>query len=223
MTVIVAVDGPAGSGKSSVSREAARRLGFGYVDTGAAYRILTWSCLHTGVDLDDEQKVVAHLLETAYQAPMDPDGQSFVVHGVDVTDIIREEFVSQNVSRVAKHPGVRTALNEGFRALPGATPLPGVIVEGRDITTVVFPNAPVRVLLTADEEVRIARRAKELGGQDVAATLSERDRTDRTVVDFLTAAPGVHVIDSTELSFEETIQALVDRVNSVHGGSGASA
>ncbi|MFW8745924.1 (d)CMP kinase, partial [Mesorhizobium japonicum] len=115
---------------------------------------------------------------------------------------------------VARIPEVRVALNETFRRLIAATDAPGIVVEGRDITTVVAPDAPVRILLTAAEEVRIARRSKDLpaGEAGTARQLSERDRRDAQVVDFMTAAPGVTTIDSTHLDFDQTVDAVVELV-----------
>lgn len=206
MSVVVAIDGPAGSGKSSVSKAVARKLSCSYLDTGAAYRVLTWACVTAGVDLSDEDAVLGVLQSMDYRAPLDPDHQEFSVDGVDVSQLIRGESTSSQVSNVAKHPRVRQELNQGFRALADSA-TNGIIIEGRDITTVVAPDAPVRVLLTADEDVRIARRQAELSGVDASA-LSERDRADRQVVDFMTAADGVVTIDSTHLSFDGTVDAL---------------
>ena len=206
MSVVVAVDGPAGSGKSSVSKAVARKLDFSYLDTGAAYRVLTWACVDAGADLSDEEAVVGVLRSMDYRVPLDPDQQNFQVGGVDVSQMIRAEEISARVSSVARHPRVRVELNQGFRALAEKAK-EGIIIEGRDITTVVAPDAPVRVLLTADEEVRIARRQAELSHGDASA-LSERDRADRKVIDFMTAADGVVTIDSTHLSFDDTVDAL---------------
>ena len=208
MSQIIAVDGPAGSGKSSVSKAVARALSFGYLDTGAAYRVLTASALSEGVDLDDEAAVLRMWEALNYQAPTNPDAQTFVVNGQDLSEVIRDESTSSHVSRVAKHPQVRLAMNEGFRSIARGIDQPGIVIEGRDITTVVAPDAPVRVLLTADEDVRIARRQAELGGVDASA-LKQRDSADRKVVDFLTAADGVVTLDSTHLSFDDTISALL--------------
>jgi len=208
MSHIIAVDGPAGSGKSSVSKAVARKLGFGYLDTGAAYRVLTASALASNVDLDDEAAVIALWESLDYVAPTSPDEQVFMVNGDDFTARIREENTSSQVSRIAKHPQVRLAMNNGFRAVAHSIPAPGIVIEGRDITTVVAPDAPVRVLLTADEDVRIARRQAELGGADASA-LRDRDTADRKVVDFMTAADGVVTLDSTDLSFDDTISALL--------------
>lgn len=223
--VVVAIDGPAGSGKSSVSKAAAVALEYAFLDTGAAYRSLTWLGLEHGIDVRDAASVVELLATFHYTTEI--HGSATIVRvddGVatnDVTEAIREPRVTAVVSDVARIPEVRSALNEVFRRLIRMTDRPGIVVEGRDITTVVAPDAQVRILLTAAEEVRIARRSAELS-PDAASTASqllERDRRDAQVVDFLTAAPGVTTIDSTELDFGQTVQAVVDLVratNSLH-------
>jgi cytidylate kinase len=211
-TLVVAVDGPAGSGKSSVSKEVARRLGFGYLDTGAAYRALAWHALEHRADTSDSAAVLDVAGDFDYAISLDPDDHWVRVGATDVTDAIREPRVSDAVSGVARVPAVRESVTALFRALVAGSGLPGVVVEGRDITTVVAPDAPVRVLLTAAPEVRAARRSAEVTTQDaaaVAAALHRRDASDSTVVDFLTAAPGVTVVDSTELDFEETVEAVL--------------
>ena len=213
--VVVAIDGPAGSGKSSVSKAAARRLGFAFLDTGAAYRSLTWFGLERGIDLTDADAVLAVLPDFSYQTLVDGSGMTVLVHGTDVSDAIREPRISAVVSDVARIAEVRVALNDLFRRLIRETTGEGIVVEGRDITTVVAPDAQVRILLTADEAVRIARRSAELA-PDVASTadqMRERDRRDAQVVDFMTAAEGVTTIDSTDLDFEQTVQAVVDLVS----------
>lgn len=216
MTFVVAVDGPAGSGKSSVSKAVARTLGFSYLDTGASYRLVTWLGLERGVDLDTAQAVLPLVPEVLACLPLDPDDQELILGGQNVTSAIRQQRVSAEVSRVAKVMPVREALNAGFREIARAVSTPGIIVEGRDITTVVAPDAPVRVLLTASEEVRIQRRALDTSATEGAAQLRARDAKDAKVVDFLTAAPGVALIDSTDIDFAETIQALLDRVREVY-------
>ncbi|WBU38843.1 (d)CMP kinase [Homoserinibacter sp. YIM 151385] len=212
--VVVAIDGPAGSGKSSVSRAAARALGYDFLDTGAGYRALAWRSLDLGIELEDADAVRAVLGGFRYDVEPGADGARVHVEGREVTEEIREPRVSGVVSLVARVPEVREALNVQFRRLIRETPRPGIVVEGRDITTVVAPDAQVRILLTADEEVRIARRAKELSPEQAATArqLSERDRQDAGVVDFLTAAEGVTTVDSTELDFDETVQAVVELV-----------
>ncbi len=210
--IIVAVDGPAGSGKSSVSREAARRLAFGYLDTGAAYRALAWHCLDEGVDLDDPAAVAERVADFDYATGIDPDRFFVRVGGEDITTDIREPRVSAAVSAVARVPEVRSALTAMFRELAAEHPAAGIIIEGRDITTVVAPEAAVRVLLTATPEARIARRSAELSAVSTEATaqqLASRDAQDSRVVDFMNAAEGVTTLDSTDLDFEQTVQALI--------------
>ncbi|MGN6326314.1 (d)CMP kinase [Pseudolysinimonas sp.] len=212
--IVVAVDGPAGSGKSSVSIAAAQKLGYAFLDTGAAYRALTWLALERGVDPADGVAVVRLLAQFHYETVAGERGTVVRVGEEDVTEAIREPRVSAVVSDVARIPDVRLALNETFRRLIVATEAPGIVVEGRDITTVVAPDAPVRILLTASEEVRIARRRKDLPPAEAgtAGQLVERDRRDSRVVDFLTAAPGVTTLDSTDLDFDQTVDAVVDLV-----------
>ena len=210
---IVAVDGPAGSGKSSVSKEVARRLGYGYLDTGAAYRALAWLALQDGVDTEDAAAVMTLLPRFRYAISLDPDHYWVRVGDTDVTAAIREPAVTAAVSGIARTSAVRVWVNDLFRRLVAESQHPVVVVEGRDITTVLAPDAPVRILLTADPEVRVARRTAELVTQDasdVAAALHRRDASDAAVVDFLTAAPGVRVVDSTDLDFTETVDAVLD-------------
>ncbi len=217
---VVAVDGPAGSGKSSVSKAAARSLGYDYQDTGAAYRALAWFALDRGVDTEDADAVIALLAEFDYQLGIDPDDYYVKVGGADVVDAIREPRVSAVVSHIARVPAVREFMVELFRRVIASSGRPGIITEGRDITTVVAPDAAVRILLTASEEARMARRAAEIVGQsvqDVARELSARDKNDSRVIDFMNAADGVTTIDSTNLDFEQTIQAVVDLITDTAG------
>lgn len=211
-TSIVAIDGPAGSGKSSVSKQVARRLGFGYLDTGAAYRALAWHALASGVDTADADAVIGLMPDFDFSISLDPDDYWVRVGDADVTHAIREPRVTDAVSGVARVPDVRGAVNATFRRLVDTAPWPGVVVEGRDITTVVAPDAPVRILLTAHPAVRASRRAAELVTEDaatVAAALHRRDASDSGVVDFLTAAPGVTVVDSSDLDFTDTVDAVL--------------
>lgn len=218
--VVVAIDGPAGSGKSSVSKATAARLGFGFLDTGAAYRALAWHALAHGADTSDATAVLEVFGDFDYAISLDPAAPWVRVGATDVTAAIREPRVTDAVSGVARVAPVRHAVNELFRRLVASAARPGVVVEGRDITTVVFPDAPVRILLTAAPEVRAARRSAELTDQDaakVAAALHQRDAADSTVVDFLSAAPGVQVVDSTHLDFEQTVDAVLSVVDSTMG------
>lgn len=210
--IFVGIDGPAGSGKSSVSKEVARRLGFGMLDTGSAYRALAATALARAVDLDDEDAVVDVLNDWQLTIALDPDNRKVTADGVDVTETIREPRISASVSQVARVGQVRTTLNELFRSTVANSGMPGVVVEGRDITTVVAPDAPVRILLTASEEVRATRRAKELVGEDqaqVAADMNKRDAADSKVVDFMQAAEGVTTVDSSNLTFDQTVDAVI--------------
>jgi cytidylate kinase len=212
--VVVAIDGPAGSGKSSVSRAAASRLGFDFLDTGAAYRALTWLALERGVAIDDRDAVIALVDDLGYATIATPGGTIVTVGETDVTSAIREPRITAVVSDVARIPDVRARLTEMFRAMIAASREAGIVVEGRDITTVVAPDAEVRILLTADEDVRIARRSRELTPEHAgtATQLRDRDRKDAAVVDFLTAADGVTTLDSTDLDFEQTVTAVLDLV-----------
>lgn len=210
---VVAVDGPAGSGKSSVSKAAARRLGFDYLDTGAAYRALSWYVLDSGIDSSDAAAVVDALGGFDYTIGTDPDGYHVRVGETDVTDSIREPRVSAVVSNIARVPEVRAHVTGLFRDIIAASTAPGIVVEGRDITTVVAPDATARILLTATEEARMSRRSAELASEsasEVASALQKRDRADSRVVDFMTAAPGVTTVDSTTLNFDETVDAVLD-------------
>ena len=214
--VVVAIDGPAGSGKSSVSKAAARRLGFAYLDTGAAYRALAWLVLDRKVDTDDVEAVVKALGDFDYSIGTDPDLYFVRVGENEVTDAIREPRVSAAVSAVARIPEVRAHLTELFRTIAREVDRPGVVVEGRDITTVVAPEADVRILLTASEEARMGRRSAELPTQSahtVSEQLRSRDRADSQVVDFMSAADGVTTVDSTHLDFEQTVDAVIDVIN----------
>lgn len=221
--LVVAVDGPSGSGKSSVSRAAARELGVGYLDTGAMYRAVTWWCLEQGVDLDDREAVADATGEIPLEMGTDPARPSVRVAGREIEDDLRTTRVSQVVSKVATNTLVRPILqrlqHDLMTEIAAATG--GVVAEGRDITTVVAPDADVRVLLTASVEARLRRRSKELHGHDadhaVEATRDQivrRDRDDSTVSDFMEAAEGVTLVDTSDLDFEQSVQALLAVIRS---------
>lgn len=212
--MLVAIDGPAGSGKSSVSRAVAERLNYGILDTGAAYRALAWGALENEVDLDDSVAVEELLDDWGFSISL-RGAQVVIVYGSDVSHEIRDPGVSKQVSRVSKHPGVRERLNTMFLEIVQESGLPGVVIEGRDITTVVAPNAPVRILMTASPEVRAERRQGELRGStidEVLAAIKERDAKDQLVVDFMNPAPGVTLIDTSDLDFEASVAAVIDVV-----------
>lgn len=215
--LIIAVDGPSGSGKSSVCRAAATQLNAAYLDTGAMYRAATWYCLDQQVDLDDEEAVAVAVEELPLHISTDPEHQIIMVAQTDVTEAIREPRISERVSEVATNRKARQLLIAAQRRIIDAE---GVIVaEGRDITTVVAPDAQVRVLLTASAEARLRRRGLQLGGTQDAEALKkqvlERDRKDSAASNFTEAADGVAVLDSSDLSFEETVDSLVGRVEAV--------
>lgn len=215
----IAIDGPAGTGKSTVAREVARRLRLAYFDTGATYRVGTLWCMREGVDLNDQDDVAAMVETMNVGLVLDPSNPRVVLEGDDVSSLIRSDAVALTVSKVATNLEARAALGQWQRDVitseltGGFSEGRGIVTEGRDITTVVAPDADVRILMTADEEVRVARRAGE--GAD-AATVREavlgRDRKDATVVNFHTAADGVITVDTSDLTIEEAVQAVVDLV-----------
>ena len=212
---LVAIDGPAGSGKSSVSKQVARELGFGYLDTGAAYRALAWAVQNLeGFEL--ETLAAKDLVnEFDYQISLNPDDYWVKVGEVDLTAAIRTSQVAESVSAVARIPEVRSYMKALTRDLVAKSSLPGVVVEGRDITTVVAPDAEIKILLTASEEVRLKRRSAELSEATAASVkrqVSERDASDSKVVDFMTPAPGVQLVDSSDLNFEQTVSAVVSLI-----------
>ena len=216
---VVAVDGPSGSGKSSVCRAVARRLGLRYLDTGSMYRAVTWAVLDRGVDLADRAGVAALCRTLVLDLSTDPAAPGVAVDGVDVTGAIRQSRISESVSAIATNLDVRADLIARQRALINEEKGTGVVAEGRDITTVVAPDADVRLLLTADEDARIARRARELHGTDDDAALdatrdqvATRDARDSTVVDFLAAADGVIEVDTSALDFEQVVAAVLGLV-----------
>ncbi|MDN4598583.1 (d)CMP kinase [Leifsonia virtsii] len=214
-TIVVAVDGPAGSGKSSVSKAAARRLGWAYLDTGAAYRALSWYVVARQLDPADSAAVIDALPDFDYRIGTDPDTYHVFVGDRDVTEAIRTPEVTAVVSAIARVPEVRAFLTGLFRDIIRTTDRDGIVVEGRDITTVVCPDAPVRILLTADEAVRMARRSAELTGHSAAhvgEALRRRDAADSRVVDFMNAADSVTTVDSTDLDFDQTVDAVIQVV-----------
>ena len=234
-TFVVAVDGPAGSGKSSVSKQVARELGFGYLDTGAAYRALAWQVLAQVAKADGSSEAAleairhlnspAELAETFdYSISTDPDNFWVKVGQAEVTEAIRSTEVAEFVSQVARIQVVRDFMKQLTRDLAEACEKPGIIIEGRDITTVVAPDAQKRLLVTASETVRLERRGAELAkGQNPSSDamaaeklkrqISQRDASDAKVVDFMTPAPGVTLVDTTELDFNQTVRTVLDLIN----------
>lgn len=216
--IVIAVDGPSGSGKSSTSRGVATRLGLRYLDTGAMFRAMTWWMLEQGVDVHDPEAIAAVVEKPVIASGTDPAAPTITVDGVDVADAIRGEAVTGAVSPVSVVPAVRTRLLELQRQVIGAG---DIVVEGRDIGSVVCPDAPVKVFLTADPAARAARRALEEGGSDVAATeqsLLERDKIDSgRATAPLTMPEGARHIDTTGFTLDEVIDQVTALAEAVEG------
>jgi cytidylate kinase len=222
----VAIDGTSGSGKSTTSRGVATRLGLRYLDTGAMYRAVTWWMLEQGVDVDDAEEVAARVTEPVLESGTDPAHPTITVNGTDVAVPIRSQPVTSAVSAVSAVPGVRAWLLERQRGIIGDG---GIVVEGRDIGTVVAPEAPVKVYLTADPEARATRRTAELADtttvENTHEDLLRRDRADSgRAVSPLEAAVDAHHIDTTAYTLDEVIEqvvALVEKARTCsHGTTG---
>jgi cytidylate kinase len=222
VTLVIAMDGPSGSGKSSVSKGVARALGLRYLDTGAMYRAVTWWMLSEGVPVDDPAAVAARADEPGLYCGTDPNSPEISVDGTDVAGPIRSSEVTGAVSAVAAVPEVRERLVALQREIIGAG---GIVVEGRDIGTVVAPDAPVKIYLTASPEVRARRRSRELAGATVSATqadMARRDRLDSTrKADPLARAADAVEVDTTSLGLPEVITEIVHIANRAKGTNGA--
>jgi cytidylate kinase len=209
-SIVVAMDGPSGSGKSSTSRGVASALGLRYLDTGAMFRAMTWFMLENGVDLTDPAAIAARCGEPTITSGIDPLNPTITVDGTDVAEAIRGEAVTGGVSPVAAVPEVRARLLQLQRDIIGDG---GIVVEGRDIGSVVAPDAAVKVYMTADPAARAARRALEEGGTDAAAveaSLLARDKIDSgRATAPLTMPEGAHHIDTTPYSLAEVIAQVV--------------
>ena len=212
------MDGPSGSGKSSTSRGVATRLGLRYLDTGAQFRAITWWMLRNDVDVDDAAAVAARADEPVLESGTDPLAPTITVDGTDVAAPIREQEVTSAVSAVSAVPEVRARLLREQRTIIGNG---GIVVEGRDIGTVVAPEAPVKVFLTADPDARAARRTAELAGTTVEATqrdLIRRDKADSgRATAPLTMADDAHHIDTTPFTLDEVIDQVVALVEKAEG------
>ncbi|GAB3163159.1 hypothetical protein GCM10027059_17100 [Myceligenerans halotolerans] len=234
--VVVAVDGPSGSGKSSVSKAVAARLGLAYLDTGAMYRAATVWCTSRGTDLSDVARVAADVAAMPLDMGVDPRRPGVTLDGRDVAEEIRTTAVSAAVSKVATNLAVRAELKRRQREAidaertGGFSGGRGILAEGRDITTVVAPDADVRILLTASEEARLRRRALDVHGAADASAVEatrdqvlRRDRDDSTVSQFAVAADGVVTVDSSDLDLEQTVEAVLTVVAKVTGSTTAGA
>lgn len=204
---VIAIDGPAGSGKSTVARAVAARLGWSYLDTGAMYRSVTLALLERGGDPADADAAV----EVAKSIVIDLDGGRVRVGGADVSRTIRGPEVSAAVSTVAAHPLVRGEMVKRQRAWASSCEA-GCVIEGRDIGTVVFPDARLKVFLTASEEERIRRRTVE-SGEAVAAEVVRRDRVDSSRgVSPLVAAPDALVVDTTGRTVDDVVEEVLSKL-----------
>lgn len=206
--MIVAIDGPAGAGKSSVARALAQRLGFRYLDTGAMYRALTWLALEQGTPLDDGPALEA--LARAHQVEFDEAG-GVSIDGHDVTGRIREPVIDASVPVVARHQAVREVMRERQRALAQRG---DSVIEGRDIGVVVAPGADVKIWLVADPSVRVERRHAERDGIDAEALAAELSRRDERDARNTLRASDAFEVDTTRLTLEQ----VVDRVEGLVRG-----
>lgn len=210
--MIIAIDGPAGSGKSTVAKEVAKRLGFGYLDTGAMYRAITWKALKEQVDLEDPDALDI----LAGKASLDLQNSHILIDGDDVTEAIRLPDVGRAVSIVSRASAVRAHMVAKQRYM--ASRLGDIVVEGRDIGTVVFPDAEVKVFLTAAVNERARRRLLELRGKglEIEARAVEREIAARDELDSsravspLEKAPDARAIDTTDKSIEEVVRVILE-------------
>ena len=220
--ISVAIDGPAGGGKSSISKVVAKKLGYLYIDTGAMYRGITWALLNAGISIDDVDAVEAALSKIQLELRVEETGLSVWVNGTDVSQDIRTQYVTSHVSQVAAQKAVRTKLVEMQRHMASAG---GVILDGRDIGSVVLPNAELKVYLTASVETRGHRRWLELKDsenislEEVCRTVAERDAMDMNRKESpLVCVDDAVVVETDHLSIEETVQTLVDLIRKAELG-----
>jgi cytidylate kinase len=225
MVSVVAVDGPAGSGKSSVCRGVAQRLGYRYLDTGAMYRAMTWAVLRAGIDPSDQALVSAFASTPSIVSGTDPGSPDIEVDGTDVSEPIRTTEVTGAVSAVSAVPAVRDRLValQRERAREAGLAGQGIVVEGRDIGSVVLPSADLKVFLTADPGVRALRRAREQSGGEAVGeesitetgkALSRRDAFDSSrAASPMTQAADAVVVDTTEMTLEQVVDHVCGLVH----------
>ncbi|MER5442407.1 (d)CMP kinase [Streptomyces sp. NPDC002790] len=213
--VIVAIDGPSGTGKSSTSKAVAAQLGLSYLDTGAQYRAITWWMVNNGIELDDPSAIAAVAGKADIVSGTDPGAPTITVDGTDVAAPIRTGEVTSKVSAVSAVPEVRARITELQRTIAlGAEK--GIVVEGRDIGTTVLPDADLKIFLTASPEARAARRSGELKGSDVKATqeaLVARDKADSSrKTSPLAKADDAVEVDTSDLTLQQVIECVVTLV-----------
>ena len=209
--LVIAIDGPSGTGKSSVARGIAQQLGLDYLDTGAMYRSLTWLALSQGIDVQDAAAVGKVIPDSRLSVSTDPERQEFHVGDVDVTQAIRGPEVTEAVSMVAAIPEVRHFLVSMQQDIARRA-LTGIVLEGRDIGNVVLPQADLKIYLTADESARAARRAGQVSDSiaQTRASLLARDLMDSTrAVSPLEVAPDALVVDTTSMTLNEVVEYIV--------------
>lgn len=215
--IAVAVDGPAGAGKSSISKIVAKKLGYLYIDTGAMYRSVTWAVLHNHIDVNNQKAVEALLPELDLTMEASDDLCKVFIAGQDVTDFIRTPQVNNAVSIVASYKGVRQYLVERQRLMAEAG---GVILDGRDIGSVVLPNAELKIYLTASVEARAMRRYLEVKGtvneqplEDIKDSVMQRDDMDKNRKESpLIQVEDAVLVDSSEMTFDETVEHILHLV-----------
>ena len=215
--IAVAVDGPAGAGKSSISKIVAKKLGYLYIDTGAMYRSVTWAVLHNHIDVNNQEAVEALLPELDLTMEASDDSCKLFIAGQDVTDFIRTPQVNNAVSIVASYKGVRQYLVERQRIMAKAG---GVILDGRDIGSVVLPNADLKIYLTASVEARAMRRYLEVKGtsneqmlEDIKDSVMQRDDMDKNRKESpLIQVEDAVLVDSSDMTFDETVEHILHLV-----------
>ena len=215
--IAVAVDGPAGAGKSSISKIVAKKLGYLYIDTGAMYRSVTWAVFHNHIDVNNQKAVEALLPELDLTMEASDDSCKVFIAGQDVTDFIRTPQVNNAVSIVASYKGVRQYLVERQRLMAEAG---GVILDGRDIGSVVLPNAELKIYLTASVEARAMRRYLEVKGtvneqtlEDIKDSVMQRDDMDKNRKESpLIQVEDAVLVDSSEMTFDETVEHILHLV-----------
>ena len=215
--IAIAIDGPAGAGKSSISKVVANELGYLYIDTGAMYRGVTWAVLDSHVDVNNQKEVEALL--PSLDLTLEPTASACKVYvkGQDVTDLIRQQQINENVSTIASYKGVREYLVERQQAMAAVG---GVILDGRDIGSVVLPNAELKIYLTASVDARAKRRWLEVQGtsneqplEEIKKNVESRDEMDKNRDESpLVCVEDAIVVDSSNMTFDETVKHILHLV-----------